>query len=100
MGIDEGTLDRAASCPGISYQVGILRSKLDSSLATVVRLDPEPERALDGALGLAAATTEATEAKSGSGCRGGFGVASRVRESWRDTFKNIVFTAVGRFLAG
>lgn len=48
--------DRARPC--VSDQVGILRTELQSSLGTVVQAQPEPERALDSALGIAAAVTE------------------------------------------
>jgi len=44
--------------PCVSDQVGMLRTELQSSLGTVVQAQPEPERAPDGALGIAAAVTE------------------------------------------
>src|SRR5208282_276094 len=63
---------RGSTRPCVSDQVGILRAELYSSLGTVVHTEPEPERALDSALSIAAArkpSESVTAVCSGRGFR-------------------------------
>src|SRR5271169_3480197 len=78
----------------VSAYVGILRAKLESTLGAVVGFDPESERPLDDALGLATAGADPAKivAARARRRRQGFGVASAVSvgcRSWDHSGRSV-----------